>query len=163
MDCEEERFSGLGFSAGVMVSDASKLAFPKRKQSFAHSRSASVPPRFSSARAALVSWRREDCFPGFAAGLSRRRTGWRESSQHQHQVFVLDQSRAFIASQLRDLRPTAPQRLTAEPTQSSPSSVSAFKNATSALLSSGLRCSPPCGMCLARFGSSVALLFRPWS
>ena len=34
MDCEDERFSGLGFSAGVMVSDASKLAFPKRKQSF---------------------------------------------------------------------------------------------------------------------------------
>jgi len=44
-------FSWLGSSAGVMARDASKLASPKRKQSFAHSRSVMVPQGFSSARA----------------------------------------------------------------------------------------------------------------
>ena len=43
--------SWLGSRAGVMARDASKLASPKRKQSFAHSRSVFVPQRFLSARA----------------------------------------------------------------------------------------------------------------
>ena len=44
-------FLWLGLSVGVVARDASKLAFPKRKQSFAHSKSILVPQRFLSASA----------------------------------------------------------------------------------------------------------------
>ena len=37
VDRGERGFLWLGLSGGAVVSDASKLAFPKRKQSFAHS------------------------------------------------------------------------------------------------------------------------------
>jgi len=43
------------------------------------------------------------------------------------------------------------------------SSLSAFRKATKAFLSSTLNPSPPWLRCLARFGSSVVLLWIPWS